>query len=179
MKNPVNFDEVYRQHWEKLYVFCLKLTNDEDLSKNIVQDIFVDLWQRQEKTSISDISAYLFGAAKKQILKAYRRKQFDTRVLEDCFEDYLVENSNEADNPLIEKLYKLLDTLPIKRREIVILNKLEQLKIDEIAARLNVSPQTVKNQLTTALKQMKIGAAQLSVISLPPFLPALFFLTIC
>ncbi|WP_288883397.1 RNA polymerase sigma factor [Pedobacter panaciterrae] len=164
MKDLKSFEYIYIQHWEKLYAFCFKMTGDEYVSQNIVQDIFTDLWDRRDKVQILSIEHYLFRAAKNQVLKEYRKKRFDTVVIEEKFENYLVENTSSLEPELLDKLYSLLEHLPEKRKEILIMNKLEEMDIAQIAATLNLSKQTVKNQLSSALKQLRVHAGETSLL---------------
>jgi RNA polymerase sigma-70 factor (ECF subfamily) len=140
------------------------MTCDEYISQNIVQDVFTDLWDRREKVHILSIENYLFRAAKNQVLKEYRKKRFDTVVIEEKFESYLVENTSSLEPELLAKLYSLLEHLPQKRKEILIMNKLEEMDIAQIAATLNLSKQTVKNQLSSALKQLRLHAGETSLL---------------
>ena len=164
MKDLKSFEYIYIQHWEKLYAFCFKMTCDEYVSQNIVQDIFTDLWDRRDKVHILSIENYLFRAAKNQVLKEYRKKRFDTVVIEEKFENYLVENTPSLEPELLDKLYSLLEHLPEKRKEILIMNKLEEMDIAQIAAKLNLSKQTVKNQVSSALKQLRLHAGEISLL---------------
>ncbi len=164
MKDLKSFEYIYIQHWEKLYAFCFKMTCDEYVSQNIVQDIFTDLWDRRDKVHILSIENYLFRAAKNQVLKEYRKKRFDTVVIEEKFENYLVENTPSLEPELLDKLYSLLEHLPEKRKEILIMNKLEEMDIAQIAAKLNLSKQTVKNQVSSALKQLRLHAGETSLL---------------
>lgn len=165
MKHRTDFEQLYIQHWEKLYAFCYKITRDEHLSQNIVQDVFTDLWERRETVYIESAANYLFRAAKNQIFKAYREKRFDTVVIDESFESYQAD-PEEDENDRITTLYTLLENLPEKRKEILILNKLERMDVGQIALRLDLSPQTVKNQLTSALKQLRHQASELTALLL-------------
>ena len=164
MKDLKKFEQVYIHNWEKLYAFCYKMTRDNDLSQNIVQDIFTDLWDRKEELQILSIESYLFRAAKNQVLKEYRNKKFDTTSLDERFENYLELQPAVPESELADKLYSLIENLPEKRKEILVMNKLDQLDIDEIASLLNISRQTVKNQISTALKQLKIHAKAITIL---------------
>lgn len=163
MKDLKDFDQIYIHHWEKLYAFCFKMTRDSHISQNIVQDIFTDLWERRKELHITSIEHYLFRSAKNQVLKEYRKKSFDTTPLDESFENYQTETSVQEEKELIDKLYSLIDNLPEKRKEILIMSKLEQMDIEQIASQLNISKQTVKNQISTALKQLKYDAGELSI----------------
>lgn len=151
-----DFEHIYIRHWEKLYAFCFSMTHDEHIAQNLVQDIFTDLWERRKEVRIISIEHYLFRAAKNQVLKEYRRKKLNTTLIEDRFENYLIDNVEVLDAELIDKLYKLLENLPEKRKEILVMNKIKEMDIEEIATTLNLSKQTVKNQISSALKQLRI-----------------------
>lgn len=166
MKDLKDFEQLYIQHWEKLYAFCFKMTHDGHLSQNIVQDVFTDLWERQEKLHINSIENYLFRAAKNQVFKAYRDQRFDTTPLDERFDDYQAESPSEAENERMVQLYSLLENLPERRKEILIMSKLEQMDVEQIALKLNLSPQTVKNQISNALRQLRYEAGELSLLLL-------------
>lgn len=162
-----NFEFIYIHHWEKLYAFCFRMTRDEYIAQNIVQDIFTDLWERRKDVNILAIQNYLFRAAKNQVLKEYRKKKFDTTIIDEKLEDYLIDNISSVDSELMDKLYALLENLPGKRKEILIMNKIQEIGIDDIAAELKISRQTVKNQLSSALKQLRLDAGESTGFIMP------------
>lgn len=153
-----SFGEIYSRYWERLYAFCFNMTQDHALSQHIIQDVFADLWERRAQVNVLAVEHYLFRAVKNQVLKEYRRKQFDSKLMENMFADYLTESAPMDDKEREEQLQRLLAALSPKRREILVMNKLDEMDIEEIAKKLNLSKQTVKNQLSTGLKQLKILA---------------------
>jgi RNA polymerase sigma-70 factor (ECF subfamily) len=157
MDYSFDFDKIYNDYWQKLFAFSLKMTGDEHLAQNVVQDVFIDLWERKEGIHITSIDNYLFRAVKNQIFKNYRNEKFDRTILEDKFDNYLIENLTSIEPDLADKMHDLLDTLPEKRKEILLLNKLQDMNIDQIATELDLSKQTVKNQISSALKQLRFG----------------------
>lgn len=161
------FESIYIHHWEKLYAFCFRMTRDEYISQNIVQDIFTNLWERRSELHILSIENFLFRAAKNQVLKEYRKKRFDTTIIDEKFEDYFIDHIPALDTELLDKLYALLDGLPEKRKEILVMNKIKEMGIEEIAAELNLSKQTVKNQISSALKQLRFQAGETSGLIIP------------
>jgi RNA polymerase sigma-70 factor (ECF subfamily) len=157
MDYSFDFDKIYNDYWQKLFAFSLKMTGDEHLAQNVVQDVFIDLWERKENIQITSIDNYLFRAVKNQIFKNYRNDKFDRTILEDKFDNYLIENLTSIESDLSDKIYDLLDTLPQKRKEILLMNKLHDMNIDQIATELVLSKQTVKNQISSGLKQLRFG----------------------
>ncbi|MCG9792564.1 RNA polymerase sigma factor [Flavobacterium algicola] len=166
MNNSFDFEEIYNKHWEKLTAFSLKITQDSYLSQNVVQDVFIDLLERKNSLQIDSIENYLFRAVKNQIFKNYRNDKFDKTILEDKFENYVIDNFNAIDTELTDKIYILIDGLPEKRREILLMNKLQDMNIDQIAAELDLSRQTVKNQISSAIKQLRQGLKEFTFLFL-------------
>lgn len=160
MIDPKDFENIYTLHWEKLYAFCFRMTRDEYISQNIVQDIFTNLWERRTDLHVLSVENYLFRAAKNQVLKEYRKKRFDTTIIEEKFEDYFIDHIPVMESELLDKLYALLENLPEKRKEILVMNKIKEMGIEQIATELNLSKQTVKNQISAALKQLKFHASE-------------------
>ncbi|AOM78229.1 sigma factor [Pedobacter steynii] len=102
-----NFEHVYIHRWEKLYAFCFRMTGDEHIAQNIVQDIFTDLWERRDEVDMLSIESYLFGAAKNQVLKEYGKKKLDAGDME---EELLIERSkkqklSEAEHHLLDNFF--------------------------------------------------------------------------
>lgn len=162
MKNTETFEKTYTTYWKKLNAFSFTMTQDKDLAQNIVQDVFIDLWERRKDIEIVAIEPYLFRAVKNQVFKHYQNNRFDKTILEDKFEDYVIDHFTSIDPELVDLLYTLLDKLPEKRKEVLLMNKIQEMTIDQIAMELELSKQTVKNQLSAALKQLREGLKDLT-----------------
>jgi len=154
-KDDKSFEVIFSRFWEKLYAFSFKMTLDQELSKNIVQDIFIDLWERRDKTRINNMESYLFQSVKFQVFNYYRDKKMNREILQDKFDDYIVDSQEILNHDLLDRLERSLNKLPEKRGAILRMNKIQNLPVEEIALQLNLSKQTVKNQLSQAFKQIK------------------------
>lgn len=162
MNNAETFEKTYTQYWKKLNAFSYTMTQDKDLAQNIVQDVFIDLWERREELSINAVEPYLFRAVKNQVFKHYQNNRFDKTVLEDKFEDYIIDNFTSIDPEVMDLLYSLLEKLPEKRKEVLLMYKFQDMSIDQIAEELGLSKQTVKNQISSGLKQLREGLKDLA-----------------
>lgn len=162
MNNPEIFEKTYSQYWKKLTAFSYTMTQDNDLAQNIVQDVFVDLWERKSDVEITAIEPYLFRAVKNQVFKHYQNNRFDKTILEDKFEDYVIDHFSTIDSEVMDLLYSLLDKLPEKRKEVLLMYKMQDMTIDQIADELGISKQTVKNQISSGLKQLREGLKDLA-----------------
>ena len=90
-----SFEIAFSKYWERLYCYCFKMTSDRELSENIVQDIFIDLWSKRKKTTIADIEKYLFRSVKFQVFNYYRNKNVNREILLERYEECLEENQEQ------------------------------------------------------------------------------------
>ncbi|PIB36452.1 hypothetical protein BFP72_14130 [Reichenbachiella sp. 5M10] len=164
------FDTIYRKYWEQLYLYAFRMSADRELAQNIIQDVFVGLWHKLDHLEITALDTYLFQAVKYQVFKHYRNQKFSREVLESQFEEFVVENPiSAADSELSQSIFTFINQLPEKRKEIFLMNKLHDLSIEQIAVEMKISKQTVKNQLTSALKQLRLDLNDLMLLLLGLF----------
>jgi len=147
------FDELYRRTWKKLYVHAFQKLRDEDLAKDIVQEVFVDFWNKRQLRDIQRVEAYLMRAVKFKVIDRFRKKDFIVEEIEDFAE--VLANSEFSDSKLLDdELNTLLNywisRLPNKRKEIFLLRYEEGLSTEEIGKLLNISTKTVQNQILNA-----------------------------
>jgi RNA polymerase sigma-70 factor (ECF subfamily) len=147
------FEQIYQRYWEPLYNSAYKRLKNTDQCKDILQDVFVDLWARRGKVEIENLGAYLHTAIRFQIYKL-AAKEKATPVFIELFESISTHSFNADSNieyKEIENLFRAwLDTLPEKRRQIFLMHYVENLSTREIAERLQISQKTVQNQLGSA-----------------------------
>ena len=165
------FDAIYNMYYQKLYCFVLGLTKDHDSSGEIVQEVFVALWEKRNQVDVTfNFDNYIFTIALNFIRKFFRKKSMENKV-----KDFMLKNSPEiiedADasiiyNELLELANKTIEKLPPKRKTVYKLSRLEGLTIKEIANRLDISTRTAENQLARALKYLKEELQSLSLLSL-------------
>ncbi len=146
---------IYERYWSKLYLQSYNVVRDRYICEDIVQEIIVQLWTKRSVNKIDSLKAYLYSCVRYQIFKAVRSGKITVSLeLEDSA------TVNDTDSLLMEKdLQKLLEEgvaeLPSKCREIFKLSRREHLSTKEIAFRLGLSPKTVENQLTIALRRLR------------------------
>ncbi|MBN2485995.1 MAG: RNA polymerase sigma-70 factor [Bacteroidales bacterium] len=155
------FNDIFAAYWKEFYLFALKATNSPSEAEDLVQDSFIDLWIKREQIAIcTSVKQYIFGIIKNKLYDKIRRErlfvQYAQRIIHDL--QKISWATPEQKYVLIENqqiLNKKIDLLPERCREIFILNKFEDLSINEIAEKLKLSKQTVKNQLTNAVNLIK------------------------
>ena len=162
------FEELYHRHWQSLFNAAYKRLKNADQCKDVVQDVFTDLWVRRGKVKIENLNAYLHAAIRFQVYKRIAEGKSSAAFLKPF--DIITTSPFEAEKNIAEKeLAELakawLDSLPGKRKEIFLLFFVEQLSTKEIADKLGISQKTVQNQLGTATKSLR-GRINLFFISL-------------
>lgn len=155
--NMFAFDMLYKKYSKRLYKFAFSILKSEEESENIVQDVFLHLWENRHKIEKdSSIKYYVFTIAYNSSISIIRKK-----ALESQFIEYLksIQDLNQESvdveieyNELTKKLDDIINHLPDRQREVYLLHKKEGLKYQEIAGRLNISVNTIENHMSRALK---------------------------
>lgn len=149
-----SFNKLFDLLWEPLFVFAKSLIMDEEKSKDIVQDVWIDYWNRRSKIENTNIKSYLFQAVKHRIYNHFRDNSFTTTQLN------VIENlpslSEIDENHDLENLQQIINIeiskLPERSKEIFSLSKLDGFNNEGIANKLGISKRSVENQLSQALK---------------------------
>lgn len=151
------FNTIYEKYWKRLYLYAYKIFEDQVVCEDIVQEVFVKLWQRADSKQIDHLEAYLLRAVKYQARNAIRNLK-KTTDLEEVFAhlpdelaaDLLLEGKETA--MIIEKS---VNALPERCQVVFQLSRGGQLSNKEIARQLNISVRTVEAHLFKALKSIK------------------------
>jgi RNA polymerase sigma-70 factor, ECF subfamily len=153
------FEALFRTYYPNLCLYATHILNDSSTAEEIVQELFVRLWEKRSVTEIeTSVKNYLYRAVKNHCLNYLqhntikteysRRIKSETKTLGNE-EDF----STRAE--LIQKIVESIDSLPEKRREIFRLSREEGLKYREIAEKLNISIKTVETQMGLAIKTLR------------------------
>lgn len=166
------FSALYRRHWQRMYNGAFKRLQCKDQSQDIVQNIFVDLWERKESVEIANVEAYLHTAVRFQVFKFTSRQPERSAFLQ-TFEATLPGTFRADDTVLENEVQNLLtlwiEALPDKRREIFLLHCFHGLQTSDIADRLGISQKTVQNQLNTANTELRLRFDKILCIDLIAF----------
>ena len=155
------FKLVFKCFYEPLLAYVTTFTMDRQEAKDIVQNSFIILWEKRKKLSDdSSIKNYLFTVAHNLFINQHRKNQFKNKVFIELKSKALSNRINEEEITTLERIKKLLvliDSLPPRCKEILLLNKREGLKYKEIANRLNISVKTVESQMRIAYQKIREG----------------------
>ena len=150
----------YDQHFDHVFSFLLGKTPNREVAKDLTQDVFFKVFQNWDKIDQSSApKAYLFTLARNVLIDYYREqskaKLLDLSSLWADQEVWTDEDDHTHQQEKLSHLKKAIEELPIQRREIIKLKKLEGLTTEEIAGKLSISKRTVENQLYRAMKTLR------------------------
>lgn len=154
------FSEIFRQHEHKLYALALRLTKSGQLAKDIIQDVFLKLWEnRHHIHTINNMEAWLYRLTENKVIDFLRKAAADIR-LRNAILNRLQHMTDESEMYVSAKEYhqiiqKAIDQLPPQRKLIYQLNKENDMNYQQIADELHISKHTVKNQLFTAVQSVR------------------------
>lgn len=161
--------KAFKYFFEKYYAGLCNFVNiyvhDTNLAEEIVQDIFVYFWENKARLQLThSVRSYLFSASKYRSLKEIRNQNTRKRILEGIKITGVGDQTNHDEfyfdtEEFRSVLHTAIENLPPKCKEIFLLCKVKNLSHKEIAERLNISAKTVENQITIALKKLRIALA--------------------
>jgi len=165
------FNTVYKNYSKPLYVYLLHKLKDPELCNDVLQDIFVTLWEKRDELKIDiSIKAYLYQAARFKIVDIYRRDVKYQKYLAELAGSIIVDPSTITDRidhrKKLEEVENAVNNLPEKMREIFILSRFEHQTTNDIANKTNLSPQTIKNQISKALRILRINYTSVDILLL-------------
>ena len=158
--NEKAFIQLYDTYKDVIYAYSLKLLKSKTNAEEILQDVFMKVWQKRETLDVSrSFKSYLYTIARNKCFDFLEKAANDTKLKEAIF--YQSQKSfSPTDLKLVESDFERIkkeayDTLPPKRREIFELSRQEGMTYDEIGERLGISTSTVKTQMNKALESMR------------------------
>jgi RNA polymerase sigma-70 factor (family 1) len=157
--DPSALEEVMGAYWRPLVLYVGRLLDDDvDVGRDVAQEVFVRLWERRVEIDPGSLKSYLYRVTRNLALDEFRRRAVRRR--------WRVESDHEQCPPptplqLVEReelgriVKSAIDALPPRRREVFTLAYLHRLSYQTIADVMGISPATVKNQLASALVDLR------------------------
>lgn len=166
------FDAIYHRYVRRLYAYCYPYLKSRQVTEEVVQDVFVNLWRYHERIDPDrDLGVLLYTIARRYRINALR-----TVINEPVYEDYVVYQNDlsHEDHSALEyddvrrMIMMHAAKLPPTQRRVFMLSRFKHKTVDEIACELKLSEKTVHNQLSLALKSLRqaINAAKVIAVCL-------------
>jgi RNA polymerase sigma-70 factor (ECF subfamily) len=159
--NVIAFDNIYEMYSKRLYGFVLRYVKQKEDAEGIVQEVFIKIWETRNKIDIySSFDSFIFTIAYNTTITLLRKRINEHKC---CDRLKLVQQITESDQIIDEINFKeinaqlklLLNQLTPRQKEIFQLSREEGLTHEEIAKKLNISVNTVKNHMVTTLAFLK------------------------
>lgn len=164
--DPQAFEDIYRRYWKRLYDFACTKTRDTDTAEEIVQELFVTIWERRHSLQVKNLQSYLFTSVRNRIIDHFKDKAF--AALDS------VDPLSEPDYPLFldeleQAMQQAVGQLPEKTRKIFVLSRFEGNTVRQIASLLSMPERTVEYHITQALRTLKTLLKEFIVLMLAVF----------
>ncbi len=158
MKDPQSFERIYRDFFPGLLSYAKWLIKDESDAQEIVQDVFLKIWESgQVYEADPRLKAYLFKAVKNKALNFLRdKKKFSRDENEAIVIDYQMNAQERLEfNTLKAQIDFAIGRLPDRCKMVFLLKRREGLSHKAIAELMEISEKTIENQMTKAMKMIK------------------------
>ena len=169
--DAVSFNTLFDRYWEMLYATVFSVCSDREVCSEIVHDIFLNIWLKREKLQIESFKAYILASARYHVYRHVKNARKNSLEYREELEYSSRVSMNDGElniryQDLEKSVERELAELPRRCKEIFTLSRREQLSNDEIATRLDISKRTVENQLTHALRHLRLSMKHFLVLFL-------------
>jgi len=147
----------FDNYYEYIRNYLFYLSGDIKLSEDLVQDVFLQLWENRKKVKEETLRSYLFTIARNCYFKDYRKQKSHLKFKSGYFEKV----ENESPEFLLElkefdtKLQKTISDLPEKCRTIYLMNRIDEMTYQEIADSFQVTIKAIEKQMSKALSILR------------------------
>lgn len=149
---------IYDKYWTQLYTSAYNMLHDQPACQDIIQDLFINLWNKREQIEIkASLKSYLFASVRYEVYRQVRHGSVREEIFENI-QDRLQtpsEYGNIEHRELLSFVNSIVNNLSEKCKVVYKLSREEQLSHKEIASKLSISPKTVENHLNKALRQLR------------------------
>ncbi|WP_455593445.1 RNA polymerase sigma-70 factor [Bacteroides sp.] len=162
------FSGIYDAYFPKLLRFSQTYLIREEEAEHIVQDVFIYLWEHKEViSSLHNLNAYLFTLVRNRCIDYLRKEmnredrrgelsEVENKELQlKLYSLEMFDENRLSEADIEELLHQAINKLPDRCREVFIMSRLQNLRYKEIAEKLNISPNTVENQVAIAIRKLK------------------------
>jgi RNA polymerase sigma-70 factor (ECF subfamily) len=161
-KDQIVFEQVFKEHFKNLHAYAAAIVRDEPAAEEIVQNVFLKLWDRGGQFSIqSSVAAYLYRAVHNESLNYLKHEKVKQSYIQHA-KHSMSDSTRETTSKKVllaeleQKIKTALSELPEQCRTIFQMSRFEELKYQQIADKLGISIKTVEAQMGKALKLLRV-----------------------
>jgi RNA polymerase sigma-70 factor (ECF subfamily) len=149
------FDQLFRAFFTPLAFYAYRLLDDDTSADDLVQDCFVELWQRRHKLeNIQSIKAYLYRCVHNKALNYIKSKKIKTSALAKELEN-IPDEEEVMRAEIISRLLEVIDHLPARMKEVMRMHYLEGKSLEEIGAAIGIDPETARSHRYRAIQLVR------------------------
>lgn len=157
-------DLIFRKYYTFLCRSVYRIISDTQITEDLAQEVFYELWKKRAQIKISSsLKAYLKRAVLNKALNYIRDQKIDLRNAPEkeglTSREASVVQELAADN-LQQQIDQAIDSLPERCRLVFVLSRYEEMSYQQIADHLGISIKTVENQISKALKSLRVTLAE-------------------
>lgn len=159
---PRAFTLLYQRYWKLMYKHALSRVEDDDVAQDIVQEVFISLWQKRERLIIStSMEALLLGFVKIQVLAYFKQEKVRQRVIDKAIQqlETVMDAEPISQTAVDEAIQHALADMPENMRQSFLL-RCDNRSIREISEMLGIAEQTVSNNLNEVVRRLRKKMAQ-------------------
>ncbi len=154
------FNKLFDRYWQKAYQKAIARLDDESVAQDIVQEVFINIWQRRATLDIhTSFENYLYSAVRLKVISHFRSQKVSVVQLQDAIERMtLLETATESLTDYIEMervLAAAVDAMPEMLKQVYLL-RAENHSVKDIAGQLGIADQTVKNYMAEASRRLRV-----------------------
>lgn len=161
---------LYNNYWRPLYISSFNLLKDKEVCEEIIQDVFIEIWNKRADIQIKvSLKSYLYACVRYKVFAEFRKsKDLPIALYEDLNNrfQYTSPETQMMHEELKQQVSLVVESLPEKCKLVFKLSRIEQLSHKEISEQLNVSTKTIENHITKALKILRLSLGNVMSIEL-------------
>lgn len=154
--DTVAFEKLFKRNYQSLCNYCQGIVTEHDKAEDIVQDVFVYLWNNRSSIDIKvSLKHYLYSSVRHGALKVLKRQLMEQRhspLLTEFIENLQHSEYSEEEVVEIEQMKKALASLPTQCRNVFLMSCVDEKPYKQIAEELDISVNTVKTHITKAYR---------------------------
>ena len=154
--NTSILEELFKENYNSLYYHAYSFINDQELAKDIVNDVFEEVWKKRDKIDISySPKSFLYSMVKNKCINHLRHQEVEKKYMSRAMHSSEYDDDYKDYDPILEKIMKAIEQLPPQARTVFKKCFIENLTYKEAAEELEVSVNTVKTHVANSLKRLR------------------------